>query len=208
MLREKLRVYIMKFSMIKMASIAALVMVIAGCAGISVNTDYDTSRDFGTLKTYAWMTPAKKLIVDPLVDNDLMNKRVQRAVESELSALGYVKANSEEGADFFVTYHVSSEDKISVSSFHGHYGYYPCWRGCYGYGYGGYGSDIHVRQYKQGTFMIDVVDPASRELMWRGVAGKRLNTGTPEERNDYVRSIVTAIFTKFPPTLFGATAAN
>ena len=203
-----LRVNIMKLSMIKSAFIATLVLAVAGCAGISVSTDYDTSRDYGSLKTYAWMTPAKKLITDPLVDNDLMNKRVQRSVESELAALGYVKASGDEGADFFVTYHVSSEDKISVSSFHGHYGYYPCWRGCYGYGYGGRGSDISVRQYKQGTFMIDVVDPASRELMWRGVAGKRLSSGTPEERNEYVRSIVTAILAKFPPTLFGATAAN
>lgn len=68
----------------------------------------------------------------------------------------------------------------------------------------GFGNDIYVRQYKQGTFMLDIVDPASRELIWRGVAGKRLNSGTPQERDDYVRGIVSAILAEFPPTLVAA----
>ena len=103
---------------------------LAACAGIQVTTDYDTSRQFSTLTTYAWMEPNKKLIIDPLVDNGLMNKRVQRSVEAELAALGFVKAEGDKGADFFITYHVSAETKLSVTSFHGSYGYYPCWGGC------------------------------------------------------------------------------
>ncbi len=162
-----------------------------------MNTDYDTSRDFAALKTYAWLKPQEKLVSDPLVDNDLMNARIKRSVTAELRKRGYTEASGTEGADFLITYHVSSEDKISVDSFHGSYGYYPCW-GCYGPGFG-YDRDVHVRQYKQGTFMLDVIDPASEKLMWRGTAGKRLVSGTPEERDEYVRSIVTAILEKFPP---------
>ncbi len=198
----------MKCSMAKATFVAVLLLIVVGCAGIPVSTDYDTHRDYAALKTYAWLTPEKKLIVDPLVDNDLMNKRVQRSVESELAALGYTKAGVDDGADFFVTYHVSAEDKISADSFRGHYGYYPCWRGCFGYGFGGHDHDVSVRQYKQGTFMIDVIDPASRELMWRGVAGKRLNSGTPAERDDYVRSIVNAILMEFPPTAVVVAESN
>jgi hypothetical protein len=176
----------------------------AACAGIQVTTDYDTSRQFSTLTTYAWMEPNKKLIIDPLVDNDLMYKRVQRSVEAELAALGFVKAEGDEGADFFITYHVSAETKLSVTSFHGSYGYYPCWGGCYGYGYG-HGRDISVRQYKQGTFMLDIIDPASSELIWRGVAGRRLSSGTPQERDAYVQEIVSAILAAFPPAPESAT---
>lgn len=178
---------------------AALLATLVACSGIPVNTDFDTSRNFSALKTYTWMAPVKKLVVDPLVDNDLMSKRIQRAVEAELNLRGFVKATGDEGVDFYITYYVSSEDKISVSSFRGYYGYYPCWGGCYGYGFG-FDPDIYVRHYKEGTFMLDVVDPASQSLMWRGVAGRQLSTGTPAERDDYVRAIVGAILAKFPPS--------
>ena len=173
-----------------------VVFAITGCAGIPVSTDYDTSRNFSALKTYSWLDPSKKLVVDPLVDNDLMNRRVRRSADHELMALGYVKASGDEGADFFVSYHVSAEDKLSITSFHNHFGYYPCW-GCYGHGFG-HDSDISVRQYKQGTFMLDVIDPATKELMWRGVAGRRLNQGSPDERDAYVAEIVAAILARFP----------
>ncbi len=184
--------------LVKVALLLAM-LSLAACTSISVSTDYDTERDFNRLSTYAWMEPKQKLLVDPLVDNDLMNKRVRRAVEGQLASLGFVKAEGDKGADFFITYHVSAETKISVNSFHSSYGYYPsCWNGCYGYGHG-YGRDISVRQYKQGTFMLDVIEPASSELIWRGVAGQRLSSGTPEERDLYVDNIVAAILAEFPP---------
>ena len=179
---------------------ALLLVVLTACSSISVVTDYDTSRDFSSLKTYAWLEPKKKLVIDPLVDNDLMVQRIHRSVDAELKQLGYTQATGDKSADFLITYHVSAEDKISVSSFHGSYGYYPCWHGCIGPGFG-YDPDIYVRQYKQGTFMLDVIDPASDKLMWRGVAGKPLSGGTPGERDDYVQAIVDAILSKFPPSL-------
>ncbi len=189
--------YSAKQRLIKLAVLLSM-LSLAACNGISVNTDYDVERDYNSLSTYAWLEPKQKLIVDPLVDNDLMNKRVRRAVESQLMALGFVKAEGDKGADFFITYHVSAETKLSVNSFHSSFGYYPHCYGCYGYGYGG-GRDISVRQYKQGTFMLDVVDPASSELIWRGVGGRRLNAGTPQERDAYVDEIVAAILAEFPP---------
>ena len=177
---------------------ASLVVLLAACGGIAVNTDYDTSRDLSQLKTYAWLTPEKKLVVDPLVENDLMDRRVKRAVEQQLAAQGFRKASGDEGADFLVNYHVVAEDKLEVDTFYDNFGYYPCW-GCY-YGHPRFGGrDVTVRQYKQGTFMLDVVDPASKALIWRGVAGRKLNNGTPAERDAYVNGIVTAILAKFPP---------
>lgn len=205
--------------------VLALLLGLAACSSLRVDTDYDTSRDFNGLRTYGWLTLPQPggdaEVIDPLVDNDLMNRRVQRAVEAALAGRGYHKIAGDQAADFYVTYHLKAEQKLSVDSFHNHYGYYPCWGGCfrhgygYGHGYNGYGygagygpgfglsHDISVRSYTQGTFMLDVVDPASRELMWRGVAGRRLNTGTPQERDQYVNEIITAIVAQFPPAALG-----
>lgn len=173
---------------------------LAACSSIQVNTDYDTSRQYSALKTYAWMKPKQEVVIDPLVNNDLMQRRVERAVERSLAAQGFVKATGEQSADFLVTYYVSAETKLSVTNFHSDFGYYPCWGGCYRYGFGyGMNQDISVRQYKVGTFMLDIIDPATSELMWRGAAGKQLSTGTPEERDTYVTEIISAILAKFPP---------
>ncbi|MEH6556634.1 MAG: DUF4136 domain-containing protein [Oceanicoccus sp.] len=173
-----------------------LAVSLAGCTGIPVSTDYDTSREFPSLSTYAWMVPKQKLVEDPTVDNDLMNNRVMRAVDSELFARGFEKASGDASADFLITYHVSAENRQSVSSFHGSYGYYPCWQNCYQVGFR---NDTYIRYYKQGTFMIDVIDPASSALIWRGIAGRRLTADTPQERDSYVNEIVAAILAEFPP---------
>lgn len=185
------------FSMAKRALLIIAALSLVACGGIPVSTDYDTARQFSQLSTYAWMTPKEKLIIDPLVDNDLTNKRVERAVESQLAARGFQKAIGGQSADFLVTYHVSAETKQTVSNFHGHYGYYPCWRGCYSYG--GLHSDVYTREYKEGTFMIDVIDPASSELIWRGISGRRLSSKTPQERDAFIRETVAAILAEFPP---------
>lgn len=173
-----------------------LPLILVGCTGIPVSTDFDTSRQFPLLSTYAWMVPKQKLVEDPTVDNDLMNSRVMRAVDTELFARGFEKASGDASADFLVTYHVSAENRQSVSSFHSSYGYYPCWQGCYQHGFQ---NDIYIRHYKQGTFMIDVIDPASSELIWRGIADRRLKAGTPQERDQYINETVAAILVKFPP---------
>lgn len=190
---------IMMYKRVSLLIAGAALLLLGGCTTISVSTDYDTSRDFSSLKTYAWLAPKTRVVVDPLVDNDLMIKRIERSVELELQKLGYSRAEGDTSADFLITYYVSAEDKVKISSFHTNFGYYPCWHpGCVGYGMG-YSPDIQVQQYKQGTFMLDIIDPASEQLMWRGVAGKRLTSGTPQERDDYVRAIVEAILAKFPP---------
>ena len=146
------------------------------------------------------MEPKQKLSKDPLVDNDLMNKRVRRAVENQLRSQGFVKAEGNNGADFFITYHISAETMLSVNNFHGGFGYYPhCWKHCYGYEH-----EVFVRHYKQGTFMLDVIEPATSQLIWRGVAGRRLTSGTPQQRDVYIDNIVTAILAEFPPSAMQA----
>jgi hypothetical protein len=182
--------------------VVSVLMLLAACGGIPVSTDYEPDRDYSSLKTYAWKEPMRKIIIDPLLDNDLMSDRIHREVDARLTALGYSKALADEGADFFITFNISSADKISVDSYYGYYGYHSCWN-CYGYrGYGGYGGgrDVRVRQYTLGALMLDVIDPASERLIWRGVGEKRIpKFKTPQERDLYIAEIVQAILDRFPP---------
>ena len=188
-------------TLLRRLTLTALVVLLAACETVPVSSDYDPEWQLPASATYAWLPPQKKLVTDPAVDNDLFAKRMHRAVDEQLAAKG-LKASSADSADLLVTYHVTQETKLDVDTFHSSYGYYPCWGGCWGPGWGGPGwggSDVYVREYTAGTLMIDVVDGKSRELRWRGISERRVpNFRTPEEREAFIRETVTAVFQKFP----------
>ena len=63
-----------------------------------INTDYDTTVDFSTLKTYAWMERQRPESVDPRMDNTLLEARVRAAVDREFATKGFPKVPAEEAS--------------------------------------------------------------------------------------------------------------
>jgi hypothetical protein len=187
--------------------VAVVVSMLAACAGVPVSTDYSQEFDFSNVSSYAWLLPTKAS--DPEVDNDLVRQRVVDAVDAQFTARGLVKSADISKASVLVSYQLGQEDKIAIDNFgswYTHFGYYPCYNCGYrpGYGYFGrshfYDDDIWVRNYKQSTLMIDVIDPASKKLLWRGMTKRVIPTlKTPEERRLYVLETVSAILAEFPP---------
>ena len=67
-------------------AILTVAVVLNACAAIPVSTDYDPNWQLPSPASYAWMKrPAHK--ADPMVDNDLVAARVQRAVDEQLEAI-------------------------------------------------------------------------------------------------------------------------
>jgi len=61
-------------------------------------------------------------------------------------------------------------------------------------------APIDVYQYEEGSLVLDVIDPAQSELVWRGTASKAIDRSwTPEERETEVREAVRALLAEFPP---------
>ena len=176
-------------------AILTVTVVLNACAAIPVSTDYEPGWQLPSPAAYAWIKrPAHR--VDPMVDNDLVAARIQRAVDEQLEGKGLNRAKSEAEANLLVTYHIGEEEKLDINSFHSNYGYYPCWH-CWG---PGFDNDIWVTQYTQGKLVIDLIDAKTKQLVWRGVASRRVPSfDSPQERDKYVRETVAAIFKKFPP---------
>lgn len=176
-------------------AVITVAVVLNACAGIPVSTDYDPSWQLPPTPVYAWMPhPMNK--VDPMIDNDLVAARVYRAVDEQLAAKGLSMANNAADANLLVTYHIGEEEKLDINTFHSSFGYYPCWR-CWG---PGFESDVWVSQYTQGQLIIDLVDAKTKQLVWRGIASRRVpRFDSPQARDKYVRESVAAIFQKFPP---------
>ncbi len=170
-------------------------MLTAACATVSVITDYDPQAvsSIGAYQRYAWL-PQPPGGGDTRVNNELVAKRVINAVDEVLATRGYVKVQRD--ADFLIGWHAILEGKTDVTTINR----------SYGYGWGPrragrvWSSDTRVREYDEGTLIIDVVDAASNELVWRGAAqGEVKALASAEERSERIRNTVRKIFDKFPP---------
>jgi hypothetical protein len=160
-----------------------LMALAAACSSVSTHYDYDTSFDFSKLKRYSWAKPAGKAEENPLVV-----QRVRDATEAELKAKGFERADG--GADFLVAIYTGKQSRIQVNDWG--YGYGP--RGAW------YGGGVDVYQYEEGTLILDVVDGASKRLVWRGTAVGIIDESlTPEERTQKIRAAVAKILSRFPP---------
>lgn len=172
----------------KIISILGCVVLSAalvGCSPISVKTDYDSEVDFAKYKTLKWMPRSEKGGRDTVHDNSLLDNRIKRAVDRELKTKGYEVIDSGR-ADVLLAYHVGVRERVDVSTVG--YGY---WRGRY------HGRTRYVERYKEGTLIIDFVDPEMKQLVWRGAATGVI--GSMEESEERINDSVAKIFEKYPP---------
>ena len=145
----------------------------------TIQTDYDRSFDFSKLKTYAFVD-VERDPRDPLAVNPMNERRVRAALDSQLLAQGYAPATGGQ-ADFLIAYHAATRQRLSVQEL--------------GYGIGRLGPRrLDVDQYTEGTLVVDVVDAATRQLVWRGSA-----TGTiaPKEAETKIRKAVAKLMGQF-----------
>ena len=134
-----------------------------------------------------------------------MEQRIRAAVERELEMKGFERVTSGD-ADFKVAFHVVAEEKLDVRTLdnysYDYYGYRRFGRPFY-YGYLGPGfvTRSYVREYLEGTVILDIVDAKKNELIWRGWASKALAHNPEADRvNMYVSEAVGKILEEFPPT--------
>ena len=123
--------------------------------------------------------------------------------------------------DFLIAYSVAVEDKVDVRSDrfgygygyghgyrHGYYGFgYRSRYHGFGYGSGYYGNGGLAYQYKEATLILDFIDPASNELIWRGVYIDEIDdSGIITE--DKIHEAVEHILEKFPPVNTNGSTKN
>ena len=169
------------------AAVTALAVV--GCSKpMQVNTQVSPTASFTGLNTYAWFEkPAPT--ATPGVQNEAVGWRVQDAVDLALEDRGYRRAIEEESPDFQVAYFATAWDMVEFSTVNNYWGYQVDW-----YAAGGF-----VQVYRQGTLVIDIVDPKSNELLWRGSASGAVSNSSDQEMARTIREAVYLIFESFPP---------
>ena len=117
--------------------------------------------------TWAW-APYTTASPDPRVANDIVQERVMTAVEGSMAAHGLRRAPRAD-ARYLVTYHVAVANKVKVDSTPT-VGRACGVRGCISAS----ASTIDVRQFAEGTLIIDIVDKHTGRLVWRAASKKKV----------------------------------
>jgi Domain of unknown function (DUF4136) len=174
----------------RLGLIALAVAIPATALAQKTTYDFDKTAPFAQYKSYAWKagTPTGQELID---------KRITAAVEAQLAAKGFVR--NDQAPDVFILFHVAFDEQKDISSFSSGGGYGP-----YGYGWGGgWGStmtDVRVREILIGTLAIDMVDAKKKEVVWRGLGSKEIDThAKPEKRDNNITKAVTKIMKNYPP---------
>jgi hypothetical protein len=170
--------------------VATLAVAAAGCrTGVTAGAAYDTAVPFGHPVSFAWDEPDALPIGDSRLDaNPFFLARVHGAVERAFSARGIrydpVKPT------LLVHHHATVRDRVEV---------YAVDRTS-GYSDSSYGPGTQVYEYEEGTFLIDVADAATKQIVWRGWATADLADALdrPKELDRLVDLSIEKMFAKFP----------
>lgn len=157
-----------------------------------VRTDYAHATDFTKFKTYKWVKVGNSSQVNQLVD-----QRITSTIDSELAKEGLKKVD--DNPDLLVDYQVALTSETQLTTFDsggGGYGYGGRW----GYGWGGGGgiSTTTSSTIPIGTLVVDLNDPAQKQLVFRGTATDTLSD-KPENNAKKIQKAVKKIFEKYPP---------
>ena len=144
----------------------------------SIQSDYDRAYDFSQVKTYDYV-PHQGGRPDPLAGNPMNERRIRAAIDSHFVARGITRDTL--NPSIRVAYYAATRQRVNVQD--------------WGYGPGRWGTRrLDVHEYTQGTLVLDLVDAASKELVWRGTA-----SGTVELRDAdrKIRDAVRKLFERY-----------
>ncbi len=183
---------------------AALVMCVTACSSNQrADVDWNEGYDFSQVKTYRFIDREKLRSMTPLT-SDITRNRIENAIEKTLQAKGFSYEPEVGRADALVSYHVTTKDKQDIRTYNT--GVRHCWGCGWGRGMGrGMGvmigtTETRVRDYTEGTLIIDILDPKTNESVWRGFLSARITDfKNQQDRIDAIYHAVRTILAQYPP---------
>ena len=174
-----------------------LMLMLSACGSVNVQTENGAGADFTKLRSYDWFEKRDVSLDGVGVNNPDVEELVKASVEKQLQSKGYRKATDAQ-PDFLISWVGAIEKKVKVESINHLYS-------SYGYGPVAAGMPLAakkgdtVREYEEGTILLDVLDPVTHTMLWRGRGTDRLLQGM--EKGDtplYINKLVKNILKTFP----------
>ena len=168
-------------SVIRMVSALLLSLVAAhGALAQKVTVEFDQAADFSKYKTFA-IREGQLNSRNAALNSDLVKKQINADIERGLTAKGLMEVTGP--SDLNVRYTFGSARKIETEA-------YPA-------GWYGWGTRIVRVPYAEGTLVIDLRDPTTRSLVWRGISSEEKTDATKIEGK--LDKMVKKALDKYPP---------
>lgn len=178
------------------ALIASAALV--GCAtGPKIHTVQAPGVDLSTYQTFAFVDP---LGTDRAGYASLISQQLKFSSSRELELRGMTFVDDVTEADLLINFYADLDERIRTRTvqdpFYGpgfydyRYGYYSPWPT--------YSTRTEVESYSEGTLIIDLIDAASNEMVWEGVARNTVTSKTRREAAKHIDAAVARLFSNFP----------
>jgi hypothetical protein len=144
-----------------------------------VNVDWQRGNNFAQYTTYAW-APSPHPIQD-----SLWNQRIIDAIDTQLLQKGLQKVSPDANPSLVVVYNAGIRQNVSLE----------------GYSMGGwYNRTATIQQVveRDGTLIVDLADPKTKMVVWRGVAQETLSDKS-SKNIEKLQKMVKKLFAKYPP---------
>jgi len=145
-----------------------------------VTVEFDRGADFSKYKTFA-IRDGQLTSANPALNSELVKKRIEADIARDLTARGLTEVSGQ--SDLNVRYHLGAARKTEVEA-------YPA-------GWWGMGTRLVRVPYAEGTLVIDLRDPSTRSLVWRGISSVEKNDATKIEGK--LDDMVKKALEKYPP---------
>jgi hypothetical protein len=170
-----------------------IVVMLAACTTMPVGVEFDHSASFAAYHTFACLPGASYGSSDASVVRD-----AREAIEGELARRGFRRAGDVKTADLMVDFKLGAQTRTQVHTYPPPYeGRWWSLQDWWAHPDSAYTLD--VRQYREGTLVIDMFDAHSHTLVWHGWAKKELSSSDVEHSRGLIRSAVHSILKRFPP---------
>lgn len=159
---------------IRLLTAAALCAALAACSGLEVRSQHEPNVDFASFTTYAWASAIAANDLEAEVI-DVVRPEVDRILASKgLSLVDRTEAT------VVVEEHLIVEQVTRANDPY-------------------YAFDRYTT-YERGTLLLDLIDPGSSEVVWRGSATSKLDEKADDEsRGERVRDAIGRMLDRYPP---------
>ncbi len=170
--------------LVQLTVLIALVLFTCGSVlAQDVKYNFMPGTDFAKYHTYKWV-----VIEGGSHPNQIADAQIKSSVDSQLATKGLTKTDSDK-ADLLIGYQVAVDKEKQWNA--------------YGMGggprFGGMGSATSST-ISNGTLVLDIYDPATKQLVWTGTATKTLNPSSDQEKNQKnLDKAMTKLLKNYPP---------
>jgi hypothetical protein len=175
-------------------SLLLMPFLLTACSSTPTATmDFDPGFDFTGVRKIA-IKPIDRTISSTAAISDIQVNRMNQTLSEELDRRGFQVVADKDQADLLLAWHLVTQERTDIRSYNSSIRYTNCWN-CRPST-----PDIRVRNYTQGTFIADMVDPEAGQSVWRSIFESRLrDQPDPQRAEENRREAAQAVFKEFPP---------